>query len=744
MPDRLVINALAMLVTTLTAAACLAQGAGQAGGQAANPVAGTVSASLGHLNDDAYQYGNQAGVNEQGAAPWLALNLRYRPAPDSGDTAYWRIEGERLGLETPRFFLEVGQQGSQRLRVDFREIPRYRFDDARTPLQGAGTAVFTLPQNWQATGATTAGMSNLQESLHEVNLWQKRRSLELDYRRTLGPQWALDVDFRRDTVQGTRTLAGATGATGGNVRALLLPGPLDYETHSAGLSLAYLGDAMRWTLGYHGSFFSNGDRSVLWPTPFGAHPQWGAGVGHPDGLNRMALEPDNQAHQLRASGSYTITRRTRLYLDAVLGRQSQDEQFLPYTVNSQLAVTAALPRESLNARVNTSRLDLRLSSRPLSRLNLSTRIGYRDRDNRTPIAAYQRVRGDAVDQQAFADARLNRPYSLAEARASLEATWRFSSRLRLEAGYEFTDTDRDYSEVETTREHGVRLGLRSTQLDTLALALSYQHQRRRTDDYIGNRPYIQTHMPGTIDAEDFENHPLLRKYYLSERDRDQLRLHADWYPLSQLSLGAALAWNRDDYPTGYFGLNKSQVLSATFDVSYTPAEDFSVSAFYSRDRYRNDQSGRSFRGSVPADAFNPGRNWQVSATDHFETVGLNLEREQLQPRLGDWQASGSVDVSLQLAHSRSRGEIATEAGPALTNAPLPDLGTRLNTATMAARYHLSAQSSLRFALERELYRSSDFAFDNVEPDTLANVLLFGQDSPRYKATWVSLSYRYQY
>ena len=730
-----------MFFTVLAGAnACLAQGAAQDEAR----VEGAVSASLGYLNNDAYQYGNHAGVNEQGAAPYLDLNLRYRATPDSGDTTYWRVEGERLGLDTPRFSLEAGEQGRQRLRLDFREIPRYRFDDARTPLQGAGSAVLTLPQNWQATDATTAGMGTLQENLYEVNLWQKRRSLALDYRRGLGAQWTLDVDFRRDTVQGTRALGGVSGATGGNVRALLLPGSLDYETHLAGLSLAYLGDNMRWTLGYHGSFFSNGDRSVVWPTPFAAHPQWAAGTGYPDGLNQMATEPDNQAHQLRASGSYTFTRSTRLYLDAVLGRQSQNEQFLPYTINPQLAVSEALPLDSLEARVNTSRLDLRLSSRPMSRLNLMTRIGYRDRDNRTPVAAFQRVRGDAVDQQPFVDARLNRPYGLTETKASIDATWRFSGRVRLEAGYGITETDRDYSEVETTREHAVSVGLRSTQLDSLALALSYQHMRRRTDDYVGNRPYIQTHVPGSIDAEDFENHPLLRKYYLSERDRDQLRLHADWYPLEQLSLGAALAWNRDDYPSGYFGLNKSQLLSATFDISYTPAEDFRLSAFYTRDRYRNDQAGRAFRGSVPADAFDPERNWQVTATDHFETVGLSLDREQLRPRLGNWQSPGTLDLSVQLSHSRSQGEIGTEAGPALTNAPLPDLGTRLNTATVAARYHLSAQSSLRFALERELYRSSDFAFDDVEPDTLANVLLFGQSSPRYKATWVSLSYRYQY
>ncbi|WP_347331011.1 MtrB/PioB family decaheme-associated outer membrane protein [Marinimicrobium locisalis] len=702
---------------------------------------GEVEIGLGHLSDGAYRYGNEAGVNEAGLAAVLDLELNASADPASGETGYWTLEAKRLGLETGRVELEAGEQGRQRLRLEYREIPGYRFDEAVTPLRGAGTSTLSLPPGWEAADASTTGMTRLEEHLEEVNLWQRRRSLGLEYQRHLDRQWTVSADFRRQTLEGTRVLGGATGAHGGNVRALLLPAPLDYDTQTAALAIAYTGSGYYWSLGYQGSFFNNRAGTLLWPTPFGQHPQWAPGTGYPEGQNQLALEPDNQAHQLRANGRVNLPGRTRLHLDAALGRQTQDEAFLPYTVNPRIDIEAPLPRDSLNARVDTTRLKARLTSRPTARLNLVARLGYRDRDNQTPIEAYQRVRSDASAQQAYVDARLNRPYSLTEREASADAAYRLARGLRLEAGYEFTQTDRDYSEVARTDEHGLKLGARSTRWNSVALSLDYRRLRREASDYVGNRPLVETHVPGSVGEEDFENHPLLRKYYLTDRDRDQWRLRMDWYPSSSVSVGSTLAHNRDDYPAGYLGLTQAEMLSATLDITYAPTEDVRLSGFVNRDRYRRSQSGRSFRGSVSEDAWDPERNWQTRARDRFTVGGLTVDWEGLEPRLLGWQPQGDLDLSLSLSQSRSTGEVVTETGPALAAAPLPELTTRLDRVSVQARYHLSERSSLRLEVERERYRSEDFALDSLAPDAHPNVLLMGRTSPAYRTTWVVLGYR---
>ncbi|ALS98456.1 MtrB/PioB family decaheme-associated outer membrane protein [Lacimicrobium alkaliphilum] len=709
--------------------------------QATESLQGNIEASLGYLDQDAWQFGSSHGVNDLGFTPFVNIDLLL---PGFTDTDKWQIGANQLGLSSARFMLKGQFDDNQSVDLNWRQISGYDYDDAHTPFYSTGLAKFSLPGNWQVNDNTTAGMTSVSDHLNPVSLRHKRHWLELDYQRNLGENWALNVDFRRDSVTGTKALGGATGSSGGNVRAVLLAAPVDHQTHQASISLAYLGSRLSWTLGYHGSFFDNTLTSVIWPTAFGQHPQWAAGVGFPDGINQMATEPDNQAHQFRVNGSYRFTPYTRLYLDAALGRQSQNQSFLSYTANSRLIVNASLPMQSLDGRVDTTNLNLRLSSRPLSGLNLIARLAYRDRDNQTPVAAYQRVAGDAAYQQGFADARLNRPYSLSKRKANLEANWRLMTATQLQAGYHYTDTRRDYSEITRARENDIRLGFRSHYFETLAMAVSYSHQQRRTDDYIGNRPLIQTHVPGTTEAEEFENHPLLRKYYLSERDRDSVSLQADWYPQTSLSLGAQLSWNQDTYPDGHFGLNSSKMYSVNGNISYISDKDWQLSGFYSYDNYQYQQSGRSFRGFAPAEAFDPQRNWQVSASDDFQTLGFSLERQGLRPAFSDWQAQGTLDLSMSFNHSRSVGEMINHHGSVLQSAPLPDLKTQLNTANLTARYHLSASSSAALTLIRETYDSDDFALDNVAMNTLSNVLLPGQRSPRYQATWLGLSYRYEY
>ncbi len=695
------------------------------------------------LSDDAYIYGNHSGVNSQGLTPYAGFRLEASPAGENTDFRYWSLEAERLGLDTARFELESGNQGIQRFRLQYRAVPRFQFDDAQTPLRNTGASGLILPQDWQAVDATTGGMTTLQQNLTDINLWRNRQSLGLDYRRYLGEDWVLNTDFRREKVTGRRALGGVTGATGGNARAVLLPDILDRETYIAGLALGYSRDRVSWNLGYQGSFFRNGHDALQWPTPFGQHPQWAAGVGYPDGINQLALEPDNQAHQLRFNAGFRMAGSTRLHLDSVLGRQTQDQRLLPYSINPQIPLTAALPRDSLNARVDITRVNLRLNTRPAQRLNLVARLGYSDRNNRTDTEAWQRVRGDAVAQQDLSDARVNRPYGLSESSASLDLAYRLSRGARLESGYRFVRTDRDYSEVTQADEQTWKLGLRTSSLDSLALALNYVYQQRRTDDYVGNRPLIATHLPGSVDAEDFENHPLLRKYYLSERDRHQLQVQGDWYPLPRLTVGAALAWSRDEYPSGYLGLNDSDMISLNLNSSYSLDDGLQLSLFLNRDRYRTDQKGRSFRGTVPADVTNPDRDWRVEAADYFDTLGATLDWSNLQLNFNE-NLQGSLDLSLSLSYSAARGEIDTSAGPALQSFPLPDLRTRISSLSLSGRYRWSDRSALRLLLEHEHYQSRDFALDQIQPDTLSGVLLMGYSSPAYKVTHIGLSYEYSF
>ncbi len=708
---------------------------------AAEPT-GHVELGAGFVDGSDDRFGRYTGLTERGGALLLDFGLRTPTARDS-ERGYWRADGYQLGDQLRRYSLELGEQGVQRLRLDYRELTSHHGSDLLTPFIGAGGDTLALPAGWAASGNTTAGFTALTQNLTGFDLEQQRKRLTLAWQYRLDPQWRLDASFRHETRDGTRLLGGVTGTSGGNSRSALLPAPLDFETQVAEIALGWQRARLQWGVSYHGSFFNNRDAGLDWPTLYGQQPQWAPGVGFDEGYNRLALEPDNQYHQLRLNAAAQLTPTTRLQGDVAVGRMLQDARFLPYTANDLLLVTEALPRDSLDGRIDTVNAGLRLSARPLPKLNLVTRLRYRDRDNRTAADIYQRVRGDAEAQQPFDDGRVNRPYGLRTSQFALDANYRLQPRLRLAAGYDYRDTERDFSEIERSREQGFNAGLRTT-LDTLALKLDLHHQQRRTDTYDGTRPLRATHVPGTVAADDFDNHPLLRKYYLAERDRDQLRLRGDLFLHETLSLGLSVGWSEDDYLDDGFGLNSARVLSLATDLAWMPIEQLQLSAFASRDRYDSEQSGRSFRGNVPADLTDPARNWWVDARDRFDTVGFDLELPDAGNWLPGWRAlglGGELTLKAGYSHARSRGEIDVDSGPALATAPLPDLQTRLDNFHLQARYQLSQAASVRLAFEHERYRSSDFALDGIDLTTASNVLLVGEQSPRYRANWVTLSWR---
>lgn len=247
-----------------------------------------------------------------------------------------------------------------------------------------------------------------------------------------------------------------------------------------------------------------------------------------------------------------------------------------------------------------------------------------------------------------------------------------------------------------------------------------------------------------MDPEAFENHPNLRRYYLADRDRDRVQIRADVHPAQDWHLGAAFAFSRDDYREDLFGLDESRLRSWMLDAGYVPSDELRLSAFYHHDRYANAQRARSFT-AAPGTADDPARDWSVDSRDIHETWGVSLDFEGLAPIIDTAAAAGhGMDLRLEYSDSRSRGKIGVETGPALAAADLPNLSTHLQVLRITATQRISEAARIRFAFEHERYRSRDFALDGVAPDSVAQVLLFGEASPRYRANWFTLSYLHRF
>ena len=521
-------------------------------------IASEVSLGIYYLSEDSFRYGKYSGLTDEGFAPLVDFIWQKRPEWDSGDTVRWRLQGWRLGLDSRRLAFDYNDQGTQKFRFDFRSIPNNRFSDGMTPYRAQQPGLWNLAPEWEVApgSSNTLGFTNLDGTLVSLNVDTKRQWFDLGYDRKLGSNWLLDLDWKHDTKEGNRTLGAIFGHAASNPRSVILPAPVDWTTDIVEAMFRYSAGRAQFGAGVYASFFSNDETILTFQNAYGYRNGWAPGVQYPDAYGRLALAPDNSYVQIKAYGGMNFGRATRLTADVSYGKMQQDEALLPYTVNPDLEVHTPVPLQSLDAEVNTAMVNLRLTSQLARRLGLAINYHYDDRDNKTPRALYPYIGADSQNQRRLEQGRINRPYSYTKHRADAVMTWRFARSSRLRAGVDYSDYSRDYQEVRDSDELGWLVGLSLRGWSQGSLNVDYRSSERDVSEYVGNVPLITSYLPGEVDEDDYQNHPLLRKYFLTDRDRDEFRLRADYAPAETVNVGIAASYAEDDYDENYFGLNK--------------------------------------------------------------------------------------------------------------------------------------------------------------------------------------------
>ncbi len=689
-------------------------------------IANEVSIGVYYLGEDAYSFGKYNGLTDKGWEPLLDFRLEKRPVWDSGDTVRWRLQGWRLGLDSRRLEYAYNDQGTQKFRFDYREIPNNRFADGATPYRALNPGTWDLAPSWEVApgSSNTLGFTTLTESLVDLKVDTKRRRMDLGYERRLGSNWVLDIDFRHETKEGVRTLGSIFGFTGGNPRAVILPAPVDWTTDTLEAMFEYSTARAQFGAGIYASFFSNDESTLTFQNAYGYRNGWAPGVEYPDSYGRFALEPDNRYVQFKVYGGLNFTPSTRLTADFSHGRMEQDEALLPYTVNPDLNVHTPVPLASLDAEVATTMLNLRLTSQLARRLGLAVNYHYDDRDNKTPREVYPYIGADSQNQRPYEAGRINLPYSYTKHRADAIVTYRMARATRLKGGVEYSDYRRDYQEVTDSDELAWLAGISMRGWGSGSFSFDYRSASRDVSEYVGNAPLIQSQLPGTVDDDEYENHPLLRKYFLADRDRDEWRFRADFAPGPVVNVGFAGSYAKDDYDESRFGLTQAKVRSVGVDAGWYPQEHISLTGFYTKEKFDAAQSGRSFFNAASAE--DPANDWSTDTRDKVDTWNFAMTFTDVGADRG-WPG---LDFGLDYTVSNTRSDIDVMAASAATEA-LPQLQAKIRSFTLWGSLAVSANSRLRLTAENADLTTRDWALDGVVPDTLANVLLLGENAANY-------------
>ncbi|QDX82208.1 hypothetical protein B9N43_13710 [Denitratisoma sp. DHT3] len=672
------------------------------------------------------------------------------------DASYFTIDGRNLGLDSRSLKIEGGQQGNFGVRLEYDQLPKLFSDSYQTPFVNPGDTRLVLPAGWVASNATT-GMTALATGMRSYDVETLRKSLALGLTKSLSGNWDIAVNFKRDTKEGDRFIGAVIGNSGGNPRAVILPEPVDYTTDQFEATARYTTAKLQLQFGYYGSFFKNANTALSWQNPYAniAGTAWGnPAVGYPLGFGQIGLPPDNQFHQFNASGGYNYSKDTRISGSFSFGRMTQDESFLPYSINSGLLVTTAMPRSSLDGKINTTHADFKITSRLTPKLHFTGSYRYDDRDNKTPQSEYWYIGGDSQNQvstvPAIADrarVRTNLPGSSTKQQIKADFDYRLTMHTKLKFGYEYDWVKKTFEAISSEREHTFNASVDHRFNDMAAGGLAYVWSDRTTSAYNAGAPFLASYSDPAyiasilpINAADnglWDNVPTQKKFFLAPRKRDTLRAFANLSPIDRLDLQFSIDHKNDDYYKSELGLRNATGWAANFDASLAATDALTAHMFASWEKYESNQRSAQL-GAVKANYLNPGWHWTTDIQDNTFTMGAGLR----------YKPEGPFEFGGDVTHSDSTGRIRVAVGsliaataPAL---PMPDITSKLNRLDLFGRYWVKKDLSINLKYVYERYTSNDWAYDDVSAATLANVIGTNQASPDYKMHMlgISLSYRF--
>ena len=650
-----------------------------------------VEVGASYVSDDVARFGNGNGHDKKGTEADLSGAGHYS---SDGYQLDWQLSD--LGIDSRAASIEGGRQGSYEFNLGYRENPYRQFDTTETIFSNSSPGILSVPQGW-VPASTTSAMTGLSSSLSMLDIGSDRQIMDVGAGWTPNNRLSMFANYRHKTRDGVDIVAGSSFT-----QSSLLPRWIDFETDQIDVGVQYSNDRGSLKFAYYASSFSNGNPSLTWDTPYVA------GVGAEQ--LRMAQEPDNDFQQLSLSGAWRASVwNTVLAFSAAVGNGEQNETLLPYTINPNVAADA-LPVSSLNAKVDTGNYAFTVTSRPTNKIRLKFGYTYDERDNNTAQHDWVRVITDLFDS---GDIEQNTPYSFDRSRVKVSGEYRLFGSLRLSAGFDRNELNRDYQEVAEQTEDTGWGQVRWQPLSWLDLRARGGTAERDIDRY------------DTTVAASLGQNPLLRKYTLAYRYREFGELVATVsMPDKPFSIGVTAFVTDDEYTKSTLGMTESDEQRVTADITWAINDNASTYLMVGQETINAEQLGSELGGDS---------DWMAQHEDSFNSVGVGFL----------WrQAEGKFDLKLDYTHGNGETDILVSSqsgGQSL----LPDLTSTLESLRLEANYRWSDRWETTVNLRYDSFTADDWALQDVGPDTLPTILTLGADPYDYDVWAVGIGFRYR-
>tara|TARA_R110000796_G_scaffold49408_8_gene117917 strand:- start:2852 stop:4939 length:2088 start_codon:yes stop_codon:yes gene_type:complete len=641
---------------------------------------GNVGVGIGYNSEDDINSANAFNSSNQTAGK-IDADIKYR-----GNNGYQaKVVANNIGMDNGRMEIDVGKLGLYRLNLGYRSIATYQSNNALSPYQNIGSDNLTLADNW-VTAGSSSDMPMLYSSLTPFELSLKRERASLGFEYQTESLFTTYVNFQREEKTGTKVASGSFFN-----QSMMLAEPVDYTTDILNAGIKLRGDNWFTSINYNGSVFSNNNQQLGFDSAF--NPTFGA-----QSRGYMALDPDNEAHTISLMGQYNDS-ITSLSGRLLLGQMTQDQQL------TSIGYGYSLPADSIDAKVDITGMTLKA----LTKLNRAWRLtgsyDYNDRENNTQIEQWTQISINDVTGKV----RYNTPYDLTTHNAKLSTDYRINHGLKLDAGYDFKRDERSNQGRETTDDNNVWARLRVNSFDMWDMWLKGSLSKRDGSEYKAS------------ESSSAEQNPLLRRYYLADRDRTQIEARFNHSPLDNLNVDFGVRYALDDYTNTQIGLTESKDTNYDINLSYMINDDMNVNTFYNHQIIKSAQSG-SANLSIAT--------WQADIEDTVDVVGAGLSYNNLM--------DSRLRLGLDYTYSDSDSNTQVRQG---ISGDYGDYFAKVHNINVYAQYQATEKMALRIDYKMEKYLDNDDAND-IEPDTIWNVMSFGNLQHDYTAHMIMLNVNY--
>jgi len=277
--------------------------------------------------------------------------------------------------------------------------------------------------------------------------------------------------------------------------------------------------------------------------------------------------------------------------------------------------------------------------------------------------------------------------------------------------------------------------------------------------------------------------PGMRRFNVADRTRDTLRASLGWEATERLSLQAGADFNRDDYGSSVYGLQRATSWALNFDGNLRLSDSLTTGIFFSHENLSSRNAGDGY-GSNTNSAFVGRRGNTLVSGGCFDTVLLKNNNGKIDPCL-NWAAdhveeadtlglvlrdaglvSGKLDLAANLVVSWARTHVGVVGGsyannpfalagapvlpagdPAVLFTPAADLPEATNRSVelhIDGLYRLAKTSSLHLSYGFKHLSSTDYVYDGLSYGSLTTVMPTAERAPSYSVHVFGIGYVYTF